>query len=104
MEIAVMLVVVLVGLVIAAKLVASMMWIVGVVVSGLVVGALARAVLPGRQDMSLLHTFAYGLAGSLVGSGLAYMMHLQTVMTWVLQIGIAAALVAGREQLRLPRN
>lgn len=104
MEIAVILVLVLVGLVIAAKLFATVMWLAGVVVSGLVIGALARAVLPGRQDMSLLHTFAYGLAGSLVGGGLAHLLHLGFILTWALQIGVAAALVAGREHLRLPRN
>lgn len=104
MEIAVTLLVVLVGLVIAAKLFASFLWLAGVVVSGLIIGALARAVLPGRQDMGLLHTFAYGLAGSLLGAGLAHMLHIGGVLSWALQIGVAAALVAGRERLRLPRS
>lgn len=104
MEIAITLLVVVVGLVIAAKVFASFMWLAGVVVSGLLIGALARAVLPGRQEMSLLHTFAYGLAGSLIGGGLGHMFHLGFILSWALQIGVAAALVAGREHLRLPRN
>lgn len=34
---------------------------------GLALGALARLLLPGRDDMSMLKTLAYGLGGSLVG-------------------------------------
>jgi uncharacterized membrane protein YeaQ/YmgE (transglycosylase-associated protein family) len=40
------------------------------IVFGLVVGFLARALYPGRQDMSLPATIALGIAGSLLG-GLA---------------------------------
>lgn len=43
---------------------------IGFIVFGLVVGALARLVLPGRQHISLWLTLLLGLAGSVVG-GLA---------------------------------
>jgi len=37
------------------------------VVFGLVVGFLARAIMPGRQSMGILLTSALGMAGSLLG-------------------------------------
>ena len=40
-------------------------------VFGLVVGLLARAVMPGRQSMSLLMTMLLGVVGSFVGGFLA---------------------------------
>ncbi len=42
-----------------------------VAVSGLIVGALARLALPGRDPMSLFQTMLVGIAGSLV-AGLIY--------------------------------
>ncbi len=41
------------------------------IVFGLVVGALARLLLPGRQSMSLLMTILLGIAGSFVGGFLS---------------------------------
>ena len=40
--------------------------------SGLVVGALARLILPGRDPMSILETILVGMAGSLVAGLFAY--------------------------------
>jgi uncharacterized membrane protein YeaQ/YmgE (transglycosylase-associated protein family) len=40
-------------------------------VFGLVVGLIARAVMPGRQSMSLLMTMVLGVIGSFVGGFLA---------------------------------
>jgi len=40
-------------------------------VFGLVVGLIARAVMPGRQSMSLLMTMVLGVLGSFVGGFLA---------------------------------
>jgi uncharacterized membrane protein YeaQ/YmgE (transglycosylase-associated protein family) len=44
---------------------------IGFIVFGLVVGALARLVLPGRQHLGLLATLLIGLAGSIVGGVVA---------------------------------
>lgn len=41
--------------------------IIGILVSGLVIGALGRLVVPGPNPMSLLSTILVGLAGSVVG-------------------------------------
>ena len=44
---------------------------IGFIVFGLVVGALARLVLPGKQHLSLLATLLIGLVGSVVGGVVA---------------------------------
>ena len=44
---------------------------IGFVVFGLVVGALARLLVPGRQHLSILVTLALGLVGSVVGGAVA---------------------------------
>jgi uncharacterized membrane protein YeaQ/YmgE (transglycosylase-associated protein family) len=45
--------------------------IIGWLIVGLVAGALARLIVPGRDPMGLLATVVLGLAGSLVGGFLA---------------------------------
>ena len=44
---------------------------IGFIVFGLVVGALARLVLPGKQHLSILVTLIVGLVGSVVGGVIA---------------------------------
>jgi uncharacterized membrane protein YeaQ/YmgE (transglycosylase-associated protein family) len=41
-------------------------------VSGLLIGALARLLLPGRDPMSILETMLVGVAGSLIAGLIAY--------------------------------
>ncbi|MDQ3571347.1 MAG: GlsB/YeaQ/YmgE family stress response membrane protein [Actinomycetota bacterium] len=43
-----------------------------VALNGLIVGALARLALPGKDPMSILQTILIGMAGSLVGGIIAY--------------------------------
>jgi uncharacterized membrane protein YeaQ/YmgE (transglycosylase-associated protein family) len=43
------------------------MGIIAWVVFGLIIGLLARAVVPGRQSMGLVMTIVLGVAGSLIG-------------------------------------
>lgn len=40
---------------------------IGFIVFGLVVGAVARLIVPGKQDLSVLATLLLGLAGSVIG-------------------------------------
>jgi len=47
------------------------MGIIGFIVFGLVVGALARLILPGRQSIGLILTLVLGLAGSVIGGVVA---------------------------------
>ena len=47
--------------------------IVSIIVIGLIAGALARLVVPGRQDISILMTIVLGIVGSFVGGFLGYL-------------------------------
>ncbi len=47
--------------------------IVSIIVIGLIAGALARLVVPGRQDLSIVMTIVLGLDGSFVGGFLGYL-------------------------------
>ena len=47
--------------------------IVGIIVIGLIAGALARLVVPGRQNISILMTIVLGIIGSFVGGFLGYL-------------------------------
>lgn len=47
--------------------------IVSIVVVGLIAGALARLIIPGRQDLSIPMTIALGIVGSFLGGFLGYL-------------------------------
>ena len=47
--------------------------IVSIIVIGLIAGALARLVVPGKQDMSIVMTIVLGIIGSFVGGFLGYL-------------------------------
>jgi len=44
---------------------------IGFLVAGLIIGALARLIKPGKQDLGLLATLGLGLVGSLIGGLIA---------------------------------
>jgi uncharacterized membrane protein YeaQ/YmgE (transglycosylase-associated protein family) len=44
---------------------------IGFIVAGLIIGLLARLILPGRQRIGLLWTLALGVAGSVIGGLIA---------------------------------
>ncbi len=48
-----------------------MFGLIGFIVAGLVIGALARLIKPGRQQLSLLMTLLLGLVGSVIGGVIA---------------------------------
>jgi uncharacterized membrane protein YeaQ/YmgE (transglycosylase-associated protein family) len=48
--------------------------IIGWILFGLIVGAAARLVYPGRQDIGLMKTAALGVIGSFVGGFAAYLL------------------------------
>jgi uncharacterized membrane protein YeaQ/YmgE (transglycosylase-associated protein family) len=65
----------------------SLLWL---ILTGLVIGALGRLVLPGRQDIGLLATALVGIAASLVGGILANVFG----VGWLIQFLVAVALAA----------
>ena len=66
---------------------------IGFLVAGLIIGALARLIKPGRQNLGLLATLGLGLVGSLIGGVIAQF--LGTGSIWELNvIGFVLAVVA----------
>ncbi len=61
-------------------------------VVGLVIGALARLALPGRDDMSIWKTMAYGVGGAFLGGMVG---RLLGVSNAILDYAIAVAAAAG---------
>jgi uncharacterized membrane protein YeaQ/YmgE (transglycosylase-associated protein family) len=59
---------------------------------GLVIGALARLALPGRDDMSIWRTMAYGVGGAFLGGIVG---RLLGVTNAILDYAIAVAVAAG---------
>ena len=47
--------------------------IVSLIIIGLIAGALARLIVPGKQHMSILTTIVIGMVGSFVGGFLGYL-------------------------------
>jgi uncharacterized membrane protein YeaQ/YmgE (transglycosylase-associated protein family) len=60
------------------------------VLTGVVIGALARLVLPGRQDISLIATALIGIAASLLGGILGDLFDVGGFIQFLLAIALAA--------------
>ena len=69
------------------------MAIIGFLVAGLVIGALARLVKPGRQHLSVLATLALGVVGSLIGGVVASLFGTGDVMELNV-LGFVVAVIA----------
>lgn len=69
------------------------MGIIGFLVAGLIIGALARLIKPGKQSLGILATLGLGVVGSLIGGAIASF--LGTGDIWELNIlGFVLAVVA----------
>ena len=83
---------------------------IGFIIAGLVIGALARLIKPGKQNLGLLATLLLGLAGSVIGGVIASLLgtgnifelnvvgFIVAVIAAVLLIGTAEGL-AGRRRV-----
>jgi len=88
---------------------------IGFIVFGLVVGAVARLIKPGRQNLSLLATLGLGLVGSVIGGIVANVLgtggifelnilgSIVAVVAAVLLVGTAEA-ITGDGRKALPRG
>jgi uncharacterized membrane protein YeaQ/YmgE (transglycosylase-associated protein family) len=86
------------------------MGIIGFLVFGLIVGALARLIKPGRQNLSILATLALGVVGSLIGGVVATLLGtgdfgelniigaIVAVIAAVLLIGVAEGMSGGKNR------
>lgn len=87
---------ILVVLFIVLPLIGIAAWaLISVGIVGIVIGGLARLVLPGRQQIGVLATVLLGWIGSLVGSFIGFhVLSTGRILTVLLEIGVAAALIA----------
>ena len=86
------------------------MQILGLIAVGLVIGALARLLQPGRQRMSILATLLLGVVGAVIGGLIADWLDVGSItelnfwgfvfalLTAVLLVGIAEGVAAGRNR------
>src|SRR5215217_84458 len=86
--------------------------VIGFIVAGLVIGALARLIKPGKQNLSLLATLLLGLAGSVIGGVIANLLgtgnifelnflgFIVAVIASVLLIGVAEGMSSRRTTAR----
>jgi len=82
---------------------------IGFLVAGLILGAVARAIKPGKQDLSLLATLGLGVAGTLVGGTIAWLIGSGSiwelnVLGWFLSLGTAILLIGTAEALTSKRH
>ena len=65
----------------------------GFLVAGLIIGALARLIKPGKQDLGLLATLGLGIVGSLIGGTIAWV--IGTGSIWELDfLGFVLAVIS----------
>jgi uncharacterized membrane protein YeaQ/YmgE (transglycosylase-associated protein family) len=82
---------------------------IGFLVAGLIIGALARLIKPGKQDLGILATLALGLVGSLIGGLIAQFFGTGdiwelNVLGFVLAVVAAVVLIGVAEGLAAKRN
>ncbi len=82
---------------------------IGFIVAGLIIGALARLVKPGKQNLGIVATLLLGLAGSVIGGVIANLLgtgdifelnvlgFIVSVIAAVLLIGVAETLSGNRK-------
>lgn len=64
--------------------------IISAIVVGLIIGALGRLVVPGKQDIAIWLTILVGIVAALIGLAIAGALGLGTVLTVIIQVLLAA--------------
>lgn len=81
--------------------------IISLIIGGLIIGALARLVIPGRQNIGILLTILLGIVGSIVGGLIAAAIGLDNnFLSFLVGVAVAALLVfliAGGSRSRTTR-
>jgi uncharacterized membrane protein YeaQ/YmgE (transglycosylase-associated protein family) len=72
--------------------------IIWIVIAGLVIGAIARLLLRGKQDIPIWLTIVVGIVGAIVGNTIATVIGVRHTggIDWIrhiLQVGVAAGLI-----------
>ncbi len=82
---------------------------IGFIVAGLVIGALARLIKPGKQNLSIIATLLLGLAGSVIGGVIANLLGTGSifelnVLGFIVAVIAAVALIGTAEAITGSRN
>jgi uncharacterized membrane protein YeaQ/YmgE (transglycosylase-associated protein family) len=82
--------------------------IISAIVIGLIIGVLARLVVPGRQHIGVIWTILIGIVAALVGSAIAKAVGVADTkgvdwIEWLIQIGLAAVGIAALDRGRVRR-
>jgi uncharacterized membrane protein YeaQ/YmgE (transglycosylase-associated protein family) len=77
---------------------------IGSLVAGLIIGALARLIMPGKQNLGLLATLGLGLVGSLIGGTIAWVLGTGSIweldfLGFVLAVAAAVMLIGTAESI-----
>ena len=68
--------------------------IISLVIIGLIAGAVARLLIPGKQDIGILMTIVVGVIGSFVGGFLGYLLfHKDASQGWFQPSGIIGSII-----------
>jgi uncharacterized membrane protein YeaQ/YmgE (transglycosylase-associated protein family) len=81
---------------------------IGFLVAGLIIGALARLLKSGKQDLGILATLGLGVVGSLIGGTIAWLLGTGdiwelNVLGFVLSV-VAAVLLVGSAEALVGKN
>jgi len=74
------------------------------VIVGLIVGVLARLILPGRQQMNMLMTILIGVVGALVGGFLWELIFSNHGIAWIGSVIVAVVIVWTSERYLTTRR
>jgi uncharacterized membrane protein YeaQ/YmgE (transglycosylase-associated protein family) len=68
-------------------------FLISLVITGLLVGALGRLAIPGPNPMSIAVTIGVGLAGAFIGGFIAFVIGARVFVAFILEILVAAGIV-----------
>jgi uncharacterized membrane protein YeaQ/YmgE (transglycosylase-associated protein family) len=68
--------------------------IIGLIVVGLIIGALARLIKPGRQSMSVFMTLVLGVVGAIIGGLIGHLFNKNTSIWELNVVGFIIAVIA----------
>ncbi|WP_026314188.1 GlsB/YeaQ/YmgE family stress response membrane protein [Actinomadura flavalba] len=80
------------------------MTVLGFIVVGAIVGALARLIIPGRNPIGIVLTILVGIVGAVLGGVVANALGVGNVLEFVFALVIAAVGVAALTALQRPKH
>ena len=83
--------------------------IISAVIIGIIIGALARLVLPGRQHIGIIATILVGIVAALIGTAIAQGLDVRDTngvdwIEWLIQIALAVVGVAALDRSKVGRH